>query len=102
MNWDESTGSSSRRSLHILIEGRVQGVGFRAYVDLQARSLGLEGWVRNRRDGGVEAVFMGPRETVDHMLVLCRSGPVHARVDMLRILDESAAAEPGFKVLPTV
>lgn len=102
MNWEKSTPSLSRRSLHIQIEGRVQGVGFRAFVDLQARSMGLDGWVRNRRDGSVEAVILGPRETVDHMLVLCRSGPADARVEMLRILDESSAAEPGFTVLPTV
>ena len=102
MGRDESTGSRVRRSLRILIEGRVQGVGFRSYVELQARGLGLDGWVRNRRDGGVEAVIGGPADRVERMLQLCRAGPAHGRVDMLRILDDGADAAPGFEVRPTV
>ena len=102
MTQDQGTGSVPRRALHILIEGRVQGVGFRAFVDLQARRLALGGWVRNRRDGAVEAVIAGPVAAVERMLALCREGPAHAQVDMLRILDEGVAAGQGFEVRPTV
>jgi acylphosphatase len=66
---------------HVLVRGRVQGVGYRAWVDEQATSRGLEGWVRNRRDGSVEAVFCGPEAAVIDMVTSCRRGPVSARVD---------------------
>ena len=102
MPQDQGTRASPRQALHILIEGRVQGVGFRAFVELQARGLGLDGWVRNRRDGAVEAVIAGSVAAVERMLALCREGPAHARVDMLRVLDEGVAAGPGFEVRPTV
>ena len=52
--------SKARAILHVTICGQVQGVGYRAWVEYQARASGLEGWVRNRRDGSVEAVFAGP------------------------------------------
>ena len=91
----------ARRTIHILIEGRVQGVGFRAWVDLTARGLGLDGWVRNRRDGGVEAVLSGSPETIDAMVMRCRSGPPGARVDRLVLIDEGLACDAGFEVKPT-
>ena len=53
---------------HVTIRGRVQGVGYRVWVDYTATSLGLEGWVRNRRDGSVEAVFAGPSDIVEQMV----------------------------------
>ncbi len=98
----ESTGVPTRASLRILIEGRVQGVGYRAFVDGRARALGLEGWVRNRRDGGVEAVIAGPAASVETMLTLCRAGPRDAHVEMLRVLETGVEAGPGFEVRPTV
>lgn len=91
-----------QRTVHVLIEGRVQGVGFRAWVDLTARGLGLEGWVRNRRDGGVEAVFRGGSASVGDMLARCYSGPPAARVDRLHVLGDAADTYTGFEVLPTV
>jgi acylphosphatase len=68
---------------HVIVHGRVQGVGFRAFVEGEALARGLEGWVRNRRDGSVEAVFMGDEVTVAEMVAACRRGPFGARVDVL-------------------
>ncbi|MGB3271389.1 MAG: acylphosphatase [Xanthobacteraceae bacterium] len=92
---------------HLVIRGRVQGVGYRAWVAEQARSLGLGGWVRNRRDGSVEAVVDGPDAIVADMIARCRRGPVAARVDTI---DEAAASDDllrlrgrePFAVLPTI
>ncbi len=66
---------------HVTIRGRVQGVGYRAWVEHRARAHGLEGWVRNLRDGSVEAVLAGPADAVAEMIALCRRGPSSARVD---------------------
>ena len=92
----------------VMIAGRVQGVGYRAWVDHQARNHHLEGWVRNRRDGSVEALFAGPPELVSEMVARCRRGPSSARVESVH--DEGAGPDalnlrrPGerFSVLPTV
>jgi len=92
----------------VVIRGRVQGVGYRAWVDHHARRLGLQGWVRNRRDGSVEAVFEGAEDIVISMVVSCRSGPASARVD--EIAEEEAHADASgqrrsgeaFSVLPTI
>ena len=69
---------------HLLIEGRVQGVGYRAWMVREARSLGLSGWVRNRVDGSVEAVVAGPEPAVQALLTACRRGPMLARVDRIQ------------------
>jgi acylphosphatase len=71
----------------VVIRGRVQGVGYRAWTEYMALDLGLEGWVRNRRDGTVEALFAGPQEEVEAMLEACRQGPPGARV---AAIDKSA------------
>jgi acylphosphatase len=68
----------------VTITGRVQGVGYRAWVDHQARNHDLEGWVRNRRDGSVEALFAGPEDVVSEMVARCRRGPSSARVESAR------------------
>jgi acylphosphatase len=89
-----------RRSVRVVIRGRVQGVGFRYATVREAESVGLAGWVRNREDGGVEAVFAGPRGDVDRMIEWCRRGPRAARVDDLRVAEEPEASPPlaGFHV----
>jgi acylphosphatase len=69
--------------VRIVIRGRVQGVGFRAWTEAAAAGQGIEGWVRNLRDGAVEALFAGPEEIVLIMLERCREGPPGARVDAL-------------------
>jgi acylphosphatase len=88
--------------VHVLISGRVQGVGYRAWTEREAVSRGLSGWVRNRRSGEVEAVFAGPPEAVAAMLASCRQGPFGARVDAVT---ETGAEEPPagrFEIRPTV
>ena len=92
----------------VTIRGRVQGVGYRAWVEHRARAHDLEGWVRNLGDGSVEALFAGPAEVVSGMVERCRRGPSSARVDS--VTDEPAGADalnlrrPGerFSVLPTI
>lgn len=74
-------------SVRVVVTGRVQGVWFRAWTVEQAGRRGLAGWVRNRFDGGVEAVFSGPRSKVEDMIAACRRGPSAARV-------ENVAVEP--------
>lgn len=67
----------------VMIRGRVQGVGYRSWAEVTALELGIEGWIRNRRDGAVEAVFAGSEEVVLTMIELCRDGPPGARVDSI-------------------
>ena len=71
----------SNRVVHVLIRGRVHGVGFRAWTQHEAERRGLEGWVRNRRDGTVEAVFAGDAASVEAMIAACKTGPRGSRVD---------------------
>jgi acylphosphatase len=75
----------------VMIRGRVQGVGYRGWVEHQAKRRGLQGWVRNRRDGSVEAVFEGAEATVADMIASCRNGPPSARVD--EVVAEAAQAD---------
>lgn len=93
---------------HVSIRGRVQGVGYRAFVEREALQAGVEGWVRNRRDGSVEALFAGEENVVRKLIEACRNGPFSARVDALQereaASDEMALRRPGelFSVLPTL
>ena len=91
----------NRRTVTVRIEGRVQGVFYRAWTEETARSLGLDGWVRNASDGSVEAVFSGPAAQVEEMLRLCRRGPRDAKVTAVTITDEGGAPPSGFRVLGT-
>lgn len=81
----------SRRALRIFVTGRVQGVGFRAYLIQEANALALDGWARNRADGSVESLVAGPAESVAAFAAAARRGPIGARVDELR----EAPAEEG-------
>jgi acylphosphatase len=90
------------RTVQLRIEGRVQGVGYRAFVEAHAVELGLDGWVRNRRDGSVEAVLQGSAETIEAMLDLCREGPPAAAVSRVEVIGEGVGAFRGFEVRPTV
>jgi acylphosphatase len=92
----------TQRTVHIRVEGRVQGVGYRAFVEMRATELELEGWVRNRRDGSVEAVLQGPDEAVETMLDLCREGPPAAVVRDVVVIGEGVGAYSGFEVRATV
>lgn len=93
---------SGQTCVRLRIEGLVQGVGFRAFVVGVARGEGLDGWVRNRRDGGVEAVLAGPAEAIERVVARCREGPPASRVDMLRIFDEDEQPAAGFHQQATV
>ena len=92
----------------LTIRGRVQGVGYRYWVEHQAVGHGLEGWVRNRRDGSVEALFAGPEDVVSNMVAACRRGPSSARVDAVDECPGSAdalnlrRAGERFSMLPTI
>jgi acylphosphatase len=68
------------KRVHLLISGRVQGVFFRAYTREEAQHLGLTGWVKNRYDGKVEAVFEGEEPKLEQMITWCHQGPSYARV----------------------
>ncbi len=72
---------AEKARVHVLIKGRVQGVFFRASTRDEARARGLTGWVRNRPDGRVEAVFEGDKAVLENMLAWCRKGPPYAYVD---------------------
>lgn len=88
--------------VRVIIAGRVQGVGYRDWTQAVARQLGLAGWVRNRLDDTVEALFAGEAATVDRMVAACRRGPSLARVDMVEVLPADAANMPdGFTRRPT-
>jgi acylphosphatase len=92
----------------VTIRGRVQGVGYRAWVEQQARAGDLEGWVRNRRDGSVEALLAGPADVVSEVIARCGRGPSMARVETVQ--DESGNSDglhlryagDRFSVLPTI
>jgi acylphosphatase len=93
--------SENKRTVHIRVEGRVQGVGYRVFVEMRAAELGLSGWVRNRRDGSVEAVLQGPAEAVEAVLEACRAGPPASHVALLEIIGEGVGGFDGFEVWPT-
>jgi acylphosphatase len=84
---------------HVVVRGFVQGVGFRVSAAAASRTRGIGGWVRNRPDGGVEAVFEGPPETVEALLRWCREGPHGARVDQVDVLDEEPEGLTGFEIV---
>jgi len=91
---------------HVVIRGRVQRIGYRAWTEMTALELGLEGWVRNRRDGTVEALFAGSADEVAAMLEACRQGPPGARVEAIdrqeALPEHAALCQRGdFVVLPT-
>ncbi|MES2985330.1 MAG: acylphosphatase [Pseudomonadota bacterium] len=86
---------------HLIIYGYVQGVGYRAWVIEGARRLGLTGWVRNRAEGTVEAVFVGKRAAVLRMVEACRQGPDRARVTGVDSIDWIGDVPTDFRQLPT-
>ena len=89
------------RTVQVRIAGRVQGVGYRYWTKRVAGELGLSGWVRNRRDGTVEAVFSGAPDGVAEMLERCRTGPRSAQVTSIDITEGEPEPPPGFATLPT-
>ena len=96
-----SDKADETKIVSVKIEGRVQGVYYRAWTEQTARALGLDGSVRNASDGSVEAVFSGPADKVDEMLRRCADGPPDARVTKMTVTKEGGSVGPGFRVLET-
>jgi acylphosphatase len=82
----------------VVVHGFVQGVFFRDTVRRQAQQRGVAGWVRNNREGTVEAVFEGDPESVESLVTLCHKGPRGARVDRVEISEEDVEGLAGFSV----
>jgi acylphosphatase len=88
----------------LIVHGHVQGVWYRGWTVDQARALGLDGWVRNRRDGSVEILASGPEAAVEALIERCRQGPPAARVERVERIEISEADEPppdGFSQRPS-
>lgn len=95
-------GASGLKTVVVRIQGRVQGVWYRGWTVEQASLRGLKGWVRNRSDGDVEALFHGPVDQVDEMLEACRKGPPAARVTDIACEPTAHDGSEGFVQKPTV
>jgi acylphosphatase len=93
---------ADRRTVRARIEGGVQGVGYRYWTERVATGLGLTGWVRNRRDGSVEALFCGPAQDVAEMLDRCREGPRVAHVAAVRARHTAELVSADFMMLGSV
>jgi len=90
--------AAQRIRRRVAVSGRVQGVFFRGSTEEEARSRGVDGWVRNRPDGSVEAVFEGPPEAVQALVEFCRHGPRWAHVEELEVEEETPESLRGFRV----
>ena len=90
------------KAVKVLIEGRVQGVWFRGWTVETARRLNLDGWVRNRRDGSLLALFSGSEDRVYEMLRLCAEGPPAADVTLVEFIPHNTPVLAGFRIKPSV
>lgn len=94
--------SDERVAVRARIFGRVQGVWYRGWTEQTAKELGLFGWVRNREDGTVEALFVGSENAVAKMLERCKAGPQHAKVERIETEPAKGITPNRFDVKPTV
>jgi acylphosphatase len=90
------------KTVRLRISGRVQGVWYRAWTRETAEGLGLNGWVRNRMDGSVEAVVQGEEDAVAQLIEKCWEGPTAARVENIIFEETDETIKPGFKQERTV
>ena len=88
----------AKRTVHLRITGRVQGVYFRAWTVENAKVRGITGWVRNCSDGSIEALFSGTAENVAELIELCGDGPRDAFVRAIEIIQEGGVAPEGFEL----
>ena len=92
--------------VRVTIGGYVQGVGYRAWMEMEATARGVAGWVRNRLNGEVEALFAGPPDAVEALCAACWRGPAHARVDKVEAVEADPAAlageDAGFRQIATL
>lgn len=86
----------------LVVHGRVQGVFYRGWAVETARSLGLNGWVRNRRDGNVEMLIGGSETAMDEMVARCRQGPPSAQVTRIDATEVALELPAGFESRPTL
>jgi acylphosphatase len=87
---------SETKIVRVTIGGDVQGVGYRAWMEMEARAGGVRGWVRNRLNGDVEALVAGPPDAVEALCAACWRGPAHARVERVEVVEaDPAALGPG-------
>ena len=95
--------TEGNRTVRLFITGRVQGIGFRYWCVREAQRLGIDGWVRNRKDGSVEAVAHGTAEAVGALIEACRRGPSAAAVEEVHVSDADMmeAGPHGFREQPT-
>ena len=96
------TAEAGRVARRIHVKGKVQGVFFRAWTVEQALALGLDGWVRNRHDGSVEAVAAGPADKVEELIARCRQGSPASRVDAVHVEETLGVVAAGFVQKATV
>ncbi len=96
------TATEANVAVRVRISGRVQGVWFRGWTVDTATAWGLRGWVRNRRDGSVEALFIGSKSAVESMIAACHEGPPLARVEQVERFAAEDDGSVGFRQLPTV
>lgn len=89
-------------TVHVVISGRVQGVWFRGWTEREAAAREITGWVRNRHDGTVEAVFQGAQEDVTAMIEGCWRGPPAAKVTDVQVQKTELTDLPNFRPLPTI
>jgi acylphosphatase len=93
---------ATREAIRLIIEGRVQGVGYRWWARGQARRLGVEGWVRNRRDGTVELLALGEAGALERLAQACKSGPPEAFVERVSREPAEDDGSEGFRQTPTL
>ena len=91
-----------RIARRLVIRGRVQGVWYRGWMVDRAMERDLDGWVRNRADGTVEAIVAGEADDVDELICLCQRGPRAARVDAVDVAESEDPGSTGFDQRPTV
>ena len=95
--------TSEPKIVRVTIGGDVQGVGYRAWIERKARAGGVRGWVRNRLNGDVEALFAGPPDAVEALCAACWRGPALARVENVEVVEADPAAlgpGAGFRQIP--
>lgn len=88
--------------MRLRIEGRVQAVGYRNFIIAEAQRLGVDGWIRNRSDGTVEALASGETKAVEALITACMRGPEGSKIDNVELHNSEAPAEKGFRRRPSV